>query len=56
MQCADELLKKYAKAEMVVTSRIHCALPCTGMGTPVIYVDNAGLEEVHRCRLYGLLK
>lgn len=36
MQCADELLKKYAKAEMVVTSRIHCALPCTGMGTPVI--------------------
>lgn len=56
IRCADELLKKYARAEMVVTSRIHCALPCTGMGTPVIYVDNVELGEVHRCRLDGLLQ
>lgn len=35
---AECLVKKYAKAKMVVTSRIHCALPCTGLETPVIFV------------------
>lgn len=31
---ADELLKRYEKASFVVTSRLHCALPCLAMGTP----------------------
>lgn len=31
-----DLLKKYARAKLVITSRIHCALPCVAMGTPVI--------------------
>jgi hypothetical protein len=25
---------------MVITSRIHCALPCLGLGTPMIFVIN----------------
>lgn len=43
-QIADETLKKYAKAKLVVTSRIHCALPCLAMGTPVLFLFN-GLED-----------
>ena len=35
MNIADEMLHYYEKAPFVVTSRLHCALPCTAMGTPV---------------------
>lgn len=38
-EMAEDLLKKYAKAKLVVTSRIHCALPCLAMGTPVIFIN-----------------
>ena len=51
MMYAEELVKKYAKAKLVVTSRIHCALPCIGLGTPVLFVNNA---ELGRDRLSGL--
>jgi len=34
-----KLLKRYAKAKLVITSRIHCALPCLAMGTPVILIN-----------------
>jgi hypothetical protein len=52
---ANNLLTKYSAARYVVTSRIHCALPCLGMGTPVLYVDNQQQEETSSCRLDGLL-
>lgn len=32
---AEELLHRYERAPFVVTSRLHCALPCVAMGTPV---------------------
>lgn len=51
---ADELLREYSKARYVVTSRIHCALPCLAMGTPVAFITNDLLGEVHNCRLDGL--
>lgn len=38
-EMADTLLKKYARAKLVITSRIHCALPCLAMGTPVIFIN-----------------
>ncbi|MDR2795886.1 MAG: polysaccharide pyruvyl transferase family protein [Spirochaetaceae bacterium] len=41
---AESLLKKYASAKLVVTSRLHCALPCLGMGTPVIFINSEGLS------------
>ena len=41
---AEDLLKKYAKAKFVVTSRIHCALPCLGIETPVLFVTSSKLE------------
>ncbi len=52
-EMADDLLKKYSTAKLVITSRIHCALPCLAMGTPVIYLN--GFEsEFDACRMDGL--
>ncbi|OOQ59260.1 polysaccharide pyruvyl transferase family protein [Mucilaginibacter pedocola] len=53
---ARELLRKYAKAAFVVTSRVHCALPSVGMGTPAIYVNDLKQDEVSFCRMDGLLE
>lgn len=51
---AEEILHKYAKAKLVITSRIHCALPCLAMGTPVIFVN--GFDSfVDSCRFDGIL-
>lgn len=50
---AEDLLHKYARAKLVITSRIHCALPCLALGTPVIYIN--GFDSfVDSCRLDGL--
>jgi len=35
---ADLYLRDYARAKLVITTKIHCALPCAGMGVPVILV------------------
>jgi len=35
---AEDLLAKYARAKLVITSRLHAALPCLAFGTPVIFV------------------
>lgn len=51
---AKDVLKKYSTAKFVITSRIHCALPCLAMGTPVIYIN--GFEsEFDACRMEGLV-
>lgn len=42
---ADLLLKKYSQAKLVVTSRIHCALPCLGLNTPNIFVMSPNLKK-----------
>lgn len=51
---ARELVEKYARAAMVVTSRIHCALPCLGLGTRVVLIENSRQEESDDCRFGGL--
>lgn len=45
---AENLLKKYATAKLVITSRIHCALPCLALGTPVILCVNNFDEKRYR--------
>jgi hypothetical protein len=35
---ANELLYQYSSARLVVTTRLHAALPCAAMGTPVICI------------------
>jgi hypothetical protein len=37
---ASDLIDRYAQAKMVITSRIHCALPCLALGTPVYFVNS----------------
>ncbi len=32
------LFKRYEQAKLVLTTKIHCALPCIGMGIPVILI------------------
>lgn len=51
---AEDFLNKYARAKLVITSRIHCALPCLAIGTPVIFVN--GFDSfVDSCRFEGIL-
>lgn len=52
---AEDLLHKYARAKLVITSRIHVALPCTGLETPVIFLKNQEDSEESVCRFKGLL-
>ncbi|NEP31274.1 MULTISPECIES: polysaccharide pyruvyl transferase family protein [unclassified Moorena] len=35
---AIDLLTYYAKAKLVITSRLHCALPCLAFGTPCVFI------------------
>ena len=37
---AYRLLEEYASAKLVITQRIHCALPCVAMGIPVIFIQS----------------
>jgi len=34
----NELIERYSEAKLVLTTKIHCALPCIGMGIPVILI------------------
>ncbi len=40
----------------MITSRIHTALPCLAMGTPVIFVDAALERNTERARVQEFLK
>lgn len=44
------LLERYCKAQLVITTKIHCALPCLGMGARVMLIhpnpDDPRLETV----------
>ncbi|WP_082507884.1 polysaccharide pyruvyl transferase family protein [Methylobacterium sp. Leaf113] len=42
---AERLLEIYQSARYVVTSRLHCALPCLAYGIPVLLVDLAQDQE-----------
>lgn len=53
--CAEQLVKKYARASLVITSRIHCALPCLGLNTPVLYVYDKNQSKASSCRMNGLV-
>ena len=52
-KCVEELLECYQKAKCVITTRLHCALPCLALGTPVllIYKD----EDYYKNRMEDYL-
>ena len=47
---ARRLIGLYARASCVVTTRLHCALPCLAVGTPVLLLD----EQWDQYRFSGL--
>lgn len=60
---ARNLLKQYGDSRLVVTSRIHAALPCLGMDTPIIFVvgddlhpNGRGLQPDAKGRFDGLIE
>ena len=53
---AEKLVRLYAKARFVVTGRIHCALPCLGLETPVYFTYDNAWNEASTCRFGGLLE
>ena len=54
IQLAENMLQKIAESKIIITSRIHSALPALAMGLKVIFI-NEGLEHNnHKMRLSGL--
>jgi hypothetical protein len=54
MDAALAQLKSIAKAKLVVSSRIHSALPAVAFGTPVLFLSD-GLEHPNqKSRLQGM--
>lgn len=45
MNDVENLLKKYQEAKLVITTRLHVALPCVALGTPVIVVHKDFFDE-----------
>lgn len=46
---AKNLLDKYARAKLVISTRLHAALPCLALNTPIIFVNKR-----FDIRFYGL--
>ena len=53
-ELADKMLDAYAGAKLVITSRIHCALPCLAFGTPVLFLDSGFRTKQSRDRFNGI--
>lgn len=48
MKNAQGLLSRYASAEMVFTRRLHCAMACLAVGTPVLLLYHEEYEDISR--------
>lgn len=48
MENARALLTRYASAEMVFTRRLHCAMACLAVGTPVLLLYHPEYEDISR--------
>ena len=48
MDNAKALLTQYASAEMVFTRRLHCAMACLAVGTPVLLLYHPEYEDISR--------
>ncbi|WP_372752554.1 polysaccharide pyruvyl transferase family protein [Labilibaculum sp.] len=53
---ATDFLKQLANAKLVVTSRLHTALPCLAFGTPVIFIDGQLSRKFDSSRLSSYTK
>ena len=44
---AFKYIDRYSRAKLVITQRIHCALPCVAMGTPVVFITGHLPSDMH---------
>lgn len=53
-EMARQLLEGYARrAQLVITSKIHCAMPCIAMGIPVVFLYPKEKRDDYRVHLVG---
>ena len=50
---AKQLLDKYSRAKLVISTRLHGALPCLALNTPIIFVNKK--YDIRYPGLYELL-
>ena len=48
MANVKQMLRLYAGARFVITRRLHCAMACLALGTPVMLLYNSDYEDVTR--------
>jgi len=48
MENVRQMLRIYAGARFIVTRRLHCAMACLAIGTPVLLIYNSDYEDVTR--------
>jgi len=49
---AKELLEQYrANASLIITSKIHCAMPCIAMGIPVVFLYDRARRDDYRVKI-----
>lgn len=48
LQNAADWLQVYQNARAVITTRLHCAMPCLALQTPVLLLSDHGIEEKGR--------
>lgn len=46
MEHVEQRLKQYQAARLVITARLHCALPCLALGTPVLLMENTQTSRI----------
>ncbi len=52
LQLAEKLLNQYRDREkLVITSKIHCAMPCLAMGIPVVFLYDSAKKDDYRVQL-----
>ena len=50
LNLANHMLKEIAKSEIIITSRIHAALPALAMGLKVIFINEGLSHKNHKTR------
>ncbi len=54
MRKAQQLLDQYREeADLIITSRLHCAMPCQAMGIPTIFFPNTYYGDYGRISVYA---
>lgn len=48
MEAAQQMVDAYAGAMFVITRRLHCAMACLAVGTPVLLLYNEYYEDISR--------